>query len=469
MKKRIISAILVLCLTLGLMSITVYAGENVEVIGIEDGKVYCGDKYFSLNISENAKVNMVTCFTTNNGSAPVSCDSQGVYKISAGSGEVTIVISGRKEFEIIEGVWDVSNFSICLNITVTEGHSAKDPKTHACKYCGEPISLCEDLDQDCYCDICEQLMPCSEVKIELAGNSGISGEQLLILTGTAHQYKYPNSELEPVIVKAAEGYYFPEDYLNRILVAADWLHITRDSAKQLSITGTFPSEIVRTGISISLPNACAHPDEDHDHKCDNGCTVVLGTCEDKDSDHVCDYGCDRYFGEHKEAENTHNCTYCGKAVSECKDVSPKDHLCDVCGEVLSEHSGGIATCRSKAICEYCGEEYGAVNEMAHIGRRVLVNTGNYHSQCWDCCGMYSGMHIPTDEDHDYKCDICGEYYSEGKDEYIEIIQPVESGTEETEEASSRTGDNSVFFWCFIWVVILTGASICYRRGRDYIM
>lgn len=470
MKKRIISAILVLCLALGLMSITVYAVENVEVVGIENGKVYCGDRYFSLNISENSRVTMVG-YATNNTVVPLSADLQGMYKISAGSGEVAIIISGQEEFEIAEGLRFTMDFSILLKITVTEGHIAKGPKSHACEYCDEPISLCEDSDLDCYCDICEQLMPCSEVDITLEGNPGLSGEQMLILTGSAHQYKYPNSELEPVIVEAAEGYYFPEDYLDHILVAADWLHVTRDSAKQLSITGTFPSEIVRTGINISLPDWCDHPDEGRDHKCDNGCTVALGTCEDKDCDHKCDYGCKKFFGEHKADEGTHICSYCKENVSDCKDKTPKDHLCDICGATLSSHSGGTATCLDKAICEYCGQKYDEVNSICHVGNRVFLNKGNSHLQYWDCCGMYSGSHTPTDKNHDNKCDICGIYYSDGKEEWteIEIVVPVEAGIEEAEETSPKTSDNSLFVLCFIWGAILTCASICYRRGRDYIV
>lgn len=45
----------------------------------------------------------------------------------------------------------------------------------------------------------------------------------------------------------------------------------------------------------------------------------------------------------------------------------KDHLCDICGVKFSEHTGGTATCRGKAVCEYCGEEYGELDSENHAG------------------------------------------------------------------------------------------------------
>ena len=45
----------------------------------------------------------------------------------------------------------------------------------------------------------------------------------------------------------------------------------------------------------------------------------------------------------------------------------KDHKCDICGVTFSEHTGGTATCRGKAVCEYCGEEYGELDSENHAG------------------------------------------------------------------------------------------------------
>ena len=81
-------------------------------------------------------------------------------------------------------------------------------------------------------------------------------------------------------------------------------------------------------------------------------------------------------------------------LNEHIDAELKDHLCDVCGATLSEHTGGGATCIDKAICEYCGEEYGEVDNSKHNLENVpakaatVTETGNI--EYWHCkdCGKY---------------------------------------------------------------------------------
>ena len=81
----------------------------------------------------------------------------------------------------------------------------------------------------------------------------------------------------------------------------------------------------------------------------------------------------------------------------------KDHLCDICGKTLSEHSGGKATCISKAVCEYCGEEYGEVNGTNHNLEKIpakaatVTETGN--KEYWHCsdCGKYFADEKGTSE------------------------------------------------------------------------
>ena len=81
-------------------------------------------------------------------------------------------------------------------------------------------------------------------------------------------------------------------------------------------------------------------------------------------------------------------------MSEHTDAAPKDHICDVCGATLSEHTGGEATCTNKAVCEYCGEEYGELDSSNHNLEKVpakaatVTETGN--KEYWHCkdCGKY---------------------------------------------------------------------------------
>ena len=79
-----------------------------------------------------------------------------------------------------------------------------------------------------------------------------------------------------------------------------------------------------------------HADNDKDHRCD-ACYHLLSTCADSNNDHKCDV--------------------CGKQLSTCADNN-NDHLCDICSKRLTEHTGGTATCTKKAVCTFCGKEYG---------------------------------------------------------------------------------------------------------------
>ena len=72
----------------------------------------------------------------------------------------------------------------------------------------------------------------------------------------------------------------------------------------------------------------------------------------------------------------------------------KDHLCDICGATLSEHTGGKATCRGKAVCEYCGEDYGELDSTNHnlekISAKAATVTETGNEEYWHCldCGKY---------------------------------------------------------------------------------
>ena len=93
--------------------------------------------------------------------------------------------------------------------------------------------------------------------------------------------------------------------------------------------------------------------------------------------------------EHIDAEpKDHICDICGVTVSEHIDAEPKDHICDICGETLSEHTGGEATCKDKAVCEYCGNEYGELDSTKHDLENIpakdasVTETGN--KEYWHC-------------------------------------------------------------------------------------
>ena len=82
--------------------------------------------------------------------------------------------------------------------------------------------------------------------------------------------------------------------------------------------------------------------------------------------------------------------------SEHTDTAPKDHLCDVCGATLSEHTGGEATCTSKAICKYCSKPYGEVNQ--HTLTDVPEVPATYEKE-----GMLAHQH----------CSVCNKNFING--------------------------------------------------------
>ena len=94
--------------------------------------------------------------------------------------------------------------------------------------------------------------------------------------------------------------------------------------------------------------------------------------------------------EHTDGNKDHKCDVCEKILSECTDTN-KDHKCDLCGKTLSEHSGGKATCKDKAKCEFCGESYGELNvnnhsDLKHFSAVAATKTAEGNIEYWYCSG-----------------------------------------------------------------------------------
>ena len=115
-----------------------------------------------------------------------------------------------------------------------------------------------------------------------------------------------------------------------------------------------------------------HADNDNDHMCD-ACWHRLSTCADDNKDHKCDV--------------------CGNKLSECADDN-KDHLCDICSKKLTDHTGGTATCTKKAVCTFCGKEYGELASHSYTaetaGAKYLKTAASctakavYYKSCAAC-------------------------------------------------------------------------------------
>ena len=91
-----------------------------------------------------------------------------------------------------------------------------------------------------------------------------------------------------------------------------------------------------------------------------------------------------------DANKDHKCDICDYIISECADDN-KDHRCDYCGKKLTEHSGGKATCKDKAKCEFCGESYGELNannhsDLKHFPAVAATKTAEGNIEYWYCSG-----------------------------------------------------------------------------------
>ncbi len=116
------------------------------------------------------------------------------------------------------------------------------------------------------------------------------------------------------------------------------------------------------------------------------------------------------------------------------DENPKDHICDICTEKISSHSGGTATCTDKAVCEYCGAEYGDVDASNHAS---LVKTEAKAATCTE------------DGNTEYwTCDTCGKHFSdaEGKTE-IALADTVISATDHKAGTVWKSDENGHWNEC----------------------
>lgn len=136
--------------------------------------------------------------------------------------------------------------------------------------------------------------------------------------------------------------------------------------------------------------------------------------------------------------NRRYCKYCGKIVSEGTTVPKKDHdyretetkpatctedgyvkytcVRDGCGDTYTEpipakgHTGGTATCTSKAVCTRCMQEYGETDPANHVhtetrdARTPTCITSGYSGDTWctDCdTKIMDGTTIPGTGIHDW--------------------------------------------------------------------
>ena len=87
------------------------------------------------------------------------------------------------------------------------------------------------------------------------------------------------------------------------------------------------------------------------------------------------------------------------------------YYCSDCGADIniSVHSGGTATCTSRAVCEVCGQEYGTVDSNNHTGVSSVWNydgTAHWHI-CSDCKAQVDkAAHVSSSQATAEKAEVC---------------------------------------------------------------
>ena len=130
------------------------------------------------------------------------------------------------------------------------------------------------------------------------------------------------------------------------------------------------------------------------------CSGGTATCHSKA---ICD-ACGSEYGEIDPDNHDGGTEIRGQAAASCTDAGYSgDTCCQGCGAVLTQgaeipatgHSGGTATCHSKAICDACGSEYGEIDpdnheKLRHSPAKAATTDAQGHIEYWYCvdCRRY---------------------------------------------------------------------------------
>lgn len=130
------------------------------------------------------------------------------------------------------------------------------------------------------------------------------------------------------------------------------------------------------------------------------------------------------------------------------------------GDPVCNHSGGVATCTDKAVCDDCGNAYGDLNPSNHASSEftytVNSSDGTKHDKKHACCNtlVETALHtwdggtetVPPTETEDglmeYTCELCGA----NKEEGIPSLSHTHAPTYVAASESSCTSDGNIEYW-----------------------
>lgn len=115
-------------------------------------------------------------------------------------------------------------------------------------------------------------------------------------------------------------------------------------------------------------------------------------------------------------------------------------------KVHTNHTGGTATCIKKAVCDFCGEEYG--DYAAHNYGDTYEHDGEYH---WKVC-QTEGCDATTEKEahrggtatttEKAKCDVCGAEYGDLKKEEPKPADKTTENKANTKPAETTTASKN---------------------------
>ncbi len=392
-------------------------GTSPVITGIEDGKTYCAAQ--TVTITEKY-VDTVTV----NGTA-VTLDTTGSFTLAPADGEQKIVVT------------DKAGNTAEMTVTVNDGHtyewqSENGQYWQKCKFCNHetakkdiPTINISGADKVCRTQDYKFSFTLPEGATDAAyGYEFIGlGDGPLTPTfeggmycGVIKSAVYPAEETGFKLIvsaKTADGFEFSAEKTVAIQNEHSGGTATCTEQATCEICGEKYGDLKPHSYSVKWST----DEASHWHECTE--------CRAKTDE-----------AEHTDTNKDHKCDVCDKVLSECTDTN-KDHKCDLCGKALSEHSGGKATCKDKAKCEFCGESYGELNannhsDLKHFPAVAATKTAEGNIEYWYCEG-------------------CGKYYSD-KDGTKEIKKAdTVTAKLKDDSKSPQTGDTSNLA---LWIALL---------------
>ena len=350
-------------------------GTSPVITGIENGKTYCAAQTITVDEKYISTVKV-------NGNT-VTLDSNNQFTLNPAEGEQTIVVTDK-----------VGNETKVI-VTVNDGHtyewqSENGQYWQKCKFCNHetakkdiPTINISGADKVCRTQDYKFSFTLPEGVTDAAYRYefiGLGDGPLTptvengLYSGIIKASAYPAEETGFKLIvsaKTADGFEFSAEKTVAIQNAHSGGTATCTEQATCEICGEKYGDLKPHSYSVKWST----DETNHWHECTE--------CRAKTDE-----------AEHTDTNKDHKCDVCDKVLSECTDTN-KDHKCDLCGKALSEHSGGKATCKDKAKCEFCGESYGELNannhsDLKHFPAKAATKTTEGNIEYWYCegCGKY---------------------------------------------------------------------------------